>query len=225
VSQEKERRSTLTILTERLAAAKLRLPQSFSRSMLAYLHSGDVLRQSLPMVMQILLGVWLFFSIVLWFAVWPAIYTEFERWGLVRAFIAQWISLATVFLVARITLHRARHLQALPPDDFVSLRALAVLCRWFGEIALVQVVGSGVSSLFQPISAFSTAILTEISPTAGTAVSSGTPALLLASAPLSLFFVAVAAGLFIVLYSLSTAIDIYLAIEFNTRAERVGRLS
>jgi hypothetical protein len=213
----------LTDLTERLDVAKLKLPKSISRSLLAYLHSGDVLRQSLPVVMQILLGVWLFFSIVLWFAVWPAIYREFERWGLVRAFIAQWISLGTVFLVARITLHRARHLQALPPDDFVSLRALAVLSRWFGEVALVQVVGSGLSSLFQPISAYTSAILTEMSPSLGTTVSSGTPSLLLTSAPLSLFFIAVAAGLFLALYSLATAIDVYLAIEFNTRAERVGK--
>jgi hypothetical protein len=210
-------------LSQRLAAVKLKLPKSVSRSTLAYLHSGDVLRQSLPVVMQILLGVWLFFSILLWFAVWPAIYEEFERWGLARAFIAQWISLATVFLVARLTLFRARHLKALPPDDFVSLRALAVLFRWFGEVALVQVVGTGLSSLFQPISAFMSTVLTGLSPRLGTAVSSGTPSLLLASAPLSLFFVAVAAGLFLLLYSLATAIDVYLAIEFNTRAERVGK--
>ncbi len=194
-----------------------------ARGLLAYLHSGDVLRQSLPWVLRVGAVIWLLFVVLLWIGVWPGIYEQFERWGLVKAFFAQMISIATAALVFRITMLRARHLQALPADDFVSLRALSVLFRWFGEIALVYVVGTGLGSLLQPVSALMGSMLSDISPSMASGISSGTPKLLLVSAPLSVFFVSVAAGLFISLYSVATAIDVFLAIEFNTRAERVGK--
>jgi hypothetical protein len=202
---------------------KLNLPPSPARDLLAYLHSGDVLRHGLPRLLRIGALVWLFVYVLLWIAVWPAIYEAFERWGLVKAFFAQMILIVTAFLVARITLLRARHLQVLPPDDFVNLRALAILYRWFGEIALVYVVGRGLSSLLQPVSAPMNSVLSGLSPGMAGAVSSGTPKLLLLSAPLSFFFVAVAASLFLGLYAAATAIDVYLAIEFNTRTERAGK--
>jgi hypothetical protein len=202
---------------------ELNLPSSPARGLLAYLHSGEVLRHALPSLLRIGGIVWLFLFVLIWFAVWPANYEEFERWGLVKSFFAQMITLVTAFLVLRITMLRAGHIRTLPLDDFVSLRALAALFRWVGEIALVYTVGRGLSSLLQPVSAPMNSILGSLSPSAGGAVSSGTTSLLLFSAPFSLFFVSVAASLFLGLYSAATAIDVYLAIEFNTRAERMGK--
>jgi hypothetical protein len=222
-------------ITERLSLGKLKsiknlksleelnLPPSLARHLLAYLHSGEVLRHSLPRLLRIGAVLWLFFFVLMWIAGWSGIYEEFERWGLVKAYFAQIISIATAFLVVRITMLRAGHLQVIPPDDFVNLRALAVLCRWFGEIALVYVVGRGLSALLQPVSAPMNTLLNDLSPGTAGEVSSGTPTLLLLSGPLSLFFVSVAVSLFLGLYAAATAIDVYLAIEFNTRPERVGK--
>ncbi len=214
---------TLDKLTQRLALDKLKWPPAPARRLLAYLHSGDVLRQSLPWVLRIGAAVWLVIQVLLWIALWPAIYHEFERWGLVKAFFAQIITLLAVFLVARITMLRAGHLRALPPDDFVSLRALAVICRWLGEISLVYVLLTGLSSLLQPVSALLNPILGAVSPEAASGVSSGSAKALLVSAPLSLFFSSIVAVAFLVLYSIATAIDVGLAIEFNTRAERMSK--
>ncbi len=213
----------LKFVTDLKSLEKLNLPPSPARDLLAYLHSGDVLRHSFPRLLRIGAIVWLFFFVLVWIAVWPGIYEAFERWGLVKAFFAQMITITIAFLVVRFTMLRAGHMAALPPDDFVSLRALAVLCRWFGEIALIYVLGRGLSSLLQPISAPMTTLLGQLSPGAAGQVSSGTPVLLMLSGPLSLFFVSVAASLFLGLYAVATAIDVYLAIEFNTRAERVGK--
>ena len=202
---------------------KMNLPPTLARDMLAYLHSGDLLRHSLPRILQTGSVLWLFFFVVMWLAVWSGIYRDFERWGLVKAHFAQMISLTTAFLVVRITMLRAGHLRVLPPDDFVVLRAQSVLYRWFGEIALVYVVGRGLSALLQPLSAPMSSLWSSLSPSTAGEVSSGTPMLLLLSGPLSLFFVSIAASLFLGLYALATAIEVYLAIEFNTRAERVGK--
>lgn len=202
---------------------RLNLPPSPARDLLAYLHSGDLLRRWLPRLLRIGAFLWLLVYVLLWIAVWPSIYEEFERWGLVKAFFSQMILIVTAFLVTRITMLRAGHLQALPPDDFMVLRVVAVLFRWVGEIALVYVVGRGLSNLLQPVSAAMNSLLSGLSPSAAGEVSSGTPMLLLLSAPLSLFFVGVALALFLGLYMVATAIDVYLAIEFNTRAERVGK--
>lgn len=217
----------MTFFTERLTVGKLKWSKPDARNLLAHLHSGDVLRQTLPKLLRIGTAIWLTLVVLVWIAVWPAIYEEFERWGLVKAFFAQMISLATVFLIARLTMLRAGHLEVLPPDDFLTLRAVAVLCRWLGEVVLVYAVGTGLSTLLQPVGAVLISALNETSPKLASDMSSGAPKLLLASVPLSLFFVSVTMVLFIVLYSMATAIDVSLAIEFNTRAERVskGRLS
>lgn len=133
----------MTLLSKNSAfdVLNLKLPTTTSRDVLASLHSGDVLRRTLPRLLRAGIVVWLFVYTFLWMASWPGVYQEFERWGLVKAFFAQLIALATAFLVARITILRAEHLAALPADDFVSLRVTSVLSRWWGEIVLVYIVG------------------------------------------------------------------------------------
>lgn len=213
----------MTLLPQQFALDALRLPTSTSRDLLAFIHSGDVLRKTLPRLLRIGVILWLFSYTLLWLAVWPGIYEQFERWGLVKAFFAQLIVLGTAFLVARITFLRAQHLAVLPADDFVSLRAMAVLSRWLGEIVLVYLLGGGLSSLLQPVGAAMNAFLGTVSPSMASAVSSGAPSLLFASAPLALLWIVPAVVFFLVLYTVANTIDLGLTIEFNTRAERVGR--
>jgi len=201
-------------------------PVPNSRSLLAYLHSGDMLRHSLPKFLRLLAVLGLFIFVLQWILTWPGIYQEFERWGLVKAFFAQVIALASVFLCFKLTLLRAGHLEALPSHDFLTLRAAAVLCRWVGECQLVYFVGVMLRGLLQPVGPTLVSMLGAISPKAAGTVSSGTPALLFLSGPLSLATIAAAGLTFILFYALATAIEVALAIEFNTRSEAVkGRLS
>lgn len=112
---------------------------------------AEILRQWLPRLLLWGMTTWLFFAGLLWVLVWPAIYEQLERTGLLKAFFAQLIAFATFVVVFRITLHRAGHLRTLPSDDFVSLRALSLLYRWFAEGLLIWVAGMTLSSLLQPI--------------------------------------------------------------------------
>lgn len=201
----------------------VRWPTSPSRDLLAFIHSGDVLRKTIPKFLKIGAVIGFASFTLVWLASWYGIYEQFERWGLVKAFFAQLIVLGTVFLVVRITFLRAQHLAILPPDDFVNLRAVAVLSRWLGEIVLTYILGSGLAGLLQPVGATLTGLISALWPSAGSSVSSGSSALLAMSVPLFLLSTALAATLFFILYTVANMIDLGLAIEFNTRAERVGR--
>jgi len=210
----------VTLLSERLAMPRLKFPTSLDRRLLAYLHSGEVMRHFLPKLLRISAVMGLIFYTILWLLVWPKVYQEFERWGLVKAFFAQWIVLATIFLQMRITLLRAKHLEALPADDFITMRAVSVLCRWYAEISIIFVLGMGLSSLLQPLNPFLMSLL-NVQPAA--TGDSGGAFQSLASGAVSSFVVLLIVPLFLGLYSIATAIDLSLAIEFNTRAERVGK--
>ena len=213
----------MSTLTRRLALHRVNFPTAPSRHLLAYLHSGDVLRQALPWVLRTGIMVWFVLNVLAWLSVWPSIYREFERWGLVKAFFAQLILLATAFLVTRITMLRGEQLRSLPPDDFVSLRAVAVLSRWMGDIALLYCIGEGLGYLLQPVGPLMTGVLNGALPSVGEQVRTGSANVLLVSSPLTMFFVDLSAIFFLAAYALATAIDVYLAIEFNTRATRAGR--
>lgn len=76
-------------------------------------------------------------------------------------------------------------------------------------------------SLLQPIGANLNSLLGKLVPSSASAVSEGSSSLLLASVPFALFWVSAAAFFFLTLYMLANAIDLGLAIEFNTRAERM----
>lgn len=193
------------------------------RHCLAYFHSGQLHRRWLPKVLRIGATVWLFLYVMGWLAAWPALYWEFERWGLVKAFVALFVALGTALLIVRFTFLRAGHVEELPQDDLVSLRALAVILRWAGEVPLIYALGMGVSSNLMPIGPLLNEALGKLSPNGAAAVSSGSSALFLFSAPLSLMFVGLAVVAFLVLYSLAASIDVLLAIEFNTRAERMDK--
>lgn len=211
----------MTALSERLDLnpKAMKLPTSTGRNLLAYLHSGDVLRQGLPWLMRVATLFWFVLYVFYWVFTWPGIYREFERWGLVKAFFAQLIALAAALLVTRITMLRAQQVAALPADDFVSLRSMALLLRWLGDVVLVYVVVIGVSYLLQPLGPGLSSLAAGLSPSMGSMVSNGATSLLLVSAPVSLFAVELATVLFLALYTVANAIDLGLAIEFNTRAE------
>lgn len=207
-----------TILGEHLAIPQLKAPAPPARRLLAYLHSGESMRHFLPKLLRIWVGVWLVSYVFSWLLQWPLVYRELERWGLVKGFVAQMIGLATALLILRITLLRSRHLEAFPADDFVVLRTMAVVLRWFGEVALVFVVGMGLRLLLQPIDPV------VLAATAEGGVGRGF--LGLASGIVTSLAMVIVPPLFLLLYSLATVIDLGMAIEFNTRAERMekGRL-
>lgn len=216
------RRQTISLLVERLnALPRLRSPASLAKRLLGFIHSGEAHRKGLSRLLRVGALLWLTAGAIVWLLVWPLVYEEFERWGLVRAFVAQMIWLATLLLTVKITLLRAEHVNALPPDDFVSLRAASVFCRWFAEVMLLQVVGAALAMLMQPINPLFVSILSSISPSAS-ASGVGQALLGLISGAWLLLWLALAVPAFVLLYGVATAIDVYLAIEFNTRPERVG---
>lgn len=213
----------MSLLVERLTALpSFRSPVPVAKRVLAYFHSGEALRHALPQVMRGAAIAWLFIGALGWLFLWPSVYEEFERWGLVRAFLAQMLSLVVLYVLARVTMLRASHLKTLPADDFVNLRATAVLCRWLGEVLLVQAVGSGLVMLLQRNHPLLAAILGSLAPSAE--IDGGEVDLsALLSGALIVFWFVFAIGSFFFLYAVATAIDVYLAIEFNTRPERVGQ--
>ena len=61
-----------------------------------------------------------------------------------------------------------------------------------------------------------------IAPSLGSELSSGSSSALWFSAPFSLLLLSIAAASFLVFYAAATTIDVFLAIEFNTRTERAA---
>lgn len=210
----------MTLLSEHLAMPKLKLPTSVDRKLLSYLHSGEVVRHFLPKLLRISAVMALISYAIFWLLIWPEIYQGFERWGLVKAFFAQMVVLAAACLCTKVTLLRAKHLEALPADDFVILRATSVLCRWCAEISIVLVLGMGLSFLLQPLSPLLVALF-NLSPTSQNGA--GGAVLSMASGAVWAIAVLAVAPLFLLLYAIATGIDLSLAIEFNTRAERAGK--
>jgi hypothetical protein len=218
---DRPHRGALRSITDLKTLDRLNLPPAPGKSLLAHLHSGDVLRHTIPKVLKMGAVVGLAAAVLWWLLTWPGIYEQFERWGLVKAFFARMVSLAAACLVARITILRADHLRVLPADDFISLRSFSVLCRWLGEVALVSIVGSAVSMLVQPATLI--VLVGIFFKGLARTLSESSFATLLFTVPLSGFLVFVAAACFLTFYAVGASVDLVLAIEVNTRPERRGR--
>lgn len=204
----------MAILNEHLAMPKLKLPTSVARKLLAYLHSGEAMRHFLPKLVRISAVMGLISFTLLWLGVWPILYEEFERWGLVQAFFAWMFALATIFLITRITMLRAEHLEAFPADDFVVLRAMAVLCRWVGEVVVVFVLGLWLS--------FVLLVLPMLLAGTGLPMVGDTERIMVILMGTTIAVLAVT-PFFLLCYTVAAVIDLSLAIEFNTRSVRVGK--
>lgn len=206
----------MTILREPyLAFQSVRPPVPTGREALAHVYSGDVLTRSLPGFLRIGAVLWFLAFFAAWLGLWPVVYREYERWELVQAFFAQVIAILTAYVVLKVTLLRARHVNVLPGDDFIFLRVLAMLCRWLGEVALILAVGLSLSAALTPVS-LSLLYLSSTGATPTTFLGFG---LLF----ISVFALIAAFFVFLVMYTVATTIDLMLAIEFNTRAERIAR--
>jgi len=186
---------------------------------LAYLHSGDVLRGLIPKMIRIATALWCVGFAFYWILTWFPTYSELERWGLVRGFVAQFLGLAAAFLFVKVTFLRAGQVEGLPIDDFSSLRALSVLLRWGGELVLYSLLAF-VVQLLQWINALIQPLVSRAMPE--TASSSVLQSAFLFASGIAIL-TAFAGLLFLAFYGAATCIDLALAIEFNTRAERVGR--
>jgi hypothetical protein len=205
----------MAILNEYYTAfSSIRPPVPTGEAVLAKVHSGAVLTRSLPGFLKIGVVLWFILYSLVWLSLWSVVYREYERWGLIQAFFAQMIALLAGFVVVKVTLLRARHLKALPSDDFVFLRIVAVLCRWVGEVALILVIGAFLSALLSPVS-LSLLFLSASGAAPTTLVGLGLFMLALLTLIASVL-------LFFLMYAVATAIDLMLAIEFNTRAERAA---
>lgn len=187
------------------------------KDVLGHVHSGDVLTHSLPKVLRIGAVLWFITYTLQWLSVWSDVYKHYERWGLMQAFFAQMISVVAAFVAVSVTLVRSRHMEALPGDDFVFLRMLAVFCRWMGEVALVFSAGAYLSALLSPVSL----------PLLFLSAEGAAPDALwgLGLRLFTLLAVVASLLLFLFLYTVATGIDLMLAIEFNTRAERIAKTS
>jgi hypothetical protein len=187
------------------------------KEVLGHVHSGDLLTHSLPKLLRIGTVSWFIAYTLTWLAVWSDIYKNYERWGLMQVFFAQMISIFAAFLVVSITFVRTKHMAALPGDDFIFLRMLAVFCRWSAEVALVLAVGASLSALLSSVSL----PLLFLSP------SGGAPNSILGFGLKLFALLAVFASflIFLFLYAVATGVDLMLAIEFNTRADRIARAS
>jgi hypothetical protein len=213
----------MSLLIERLAALpSFRSPVPLAKRVLASVHGGEAFRHALPQVMRAGAIAWLFVGILGWLFAWAAVYEEFERWGLVRTFVAQMLWLLVIYVLAKITMLRAGHLRLIPADDFVSLRAAAVLCRWLAEVLLVQAVGTALVLLIHRDHPLLSAIMSSLAPSADIQGGEVGLSTLLVSGFMVFWFL-FSIGSFFFLYAAATAIDVYLAIEFNTRPERVGK--
>lgn len=187
------------------------------RDVLGHVHSGDVLTHSLPKLLRIGAALWFLSYTLQWLSIWASAYKNYERWGLMQAFFALMISIFAAFVMTSITLVRSRHMEALPGDDFVFLRMLAVFCRWLGEMALVFSAGAFLSvSLSFVVLPLLLPFVGEVDPNSLWGVGLRLVTLLAVIASFLLF---------LLLYTVATGIDLILAIEFNTRADRIARTS
>ncbi len=183
------------------------------KDVLRHIHSGNLLSRTLPKLLRAGTILWFLFFVVQWLSIWPAVYANYERWGLIQAFFALLVTLVAALAVLSITQVRARHLETLPSDDFYFLRISAVFCRWIGEVALILTLSAAMSAL---LSSVSLPLLPFFPPNADPNTIAGLGLRLLSILSLVASFLT-----FLFLYSLATGIDLLLAIEFNTRTERV----
>lgn len=207
----------MAILREHLAISQFRLPSFSLRRLLAYLHSGEVMKHALPRCMRIVVVAWAFSYCLAWCFLWPLIYRDFERWGLVKAFFALMIALLTALAVTGITILRAGHLEDLPEDDFAVLRSTAVFCRWLAEAAMVFALGMSISSLLQPMD---NVLLSNLRMQAGSVTGHAALSAAVGGVPILAVLLWLPVCLF--LYAVANAIDLSLAIEYNTRGYRSG---
>jgi hypothetical protein len=187
------------------------------KEVLGHVHSGNVMTHSLPRFLRAGAVLWFIAYTLQWLVVWLGVYENYERWGLMQAFFAQMISIIAAFIVVSVTLLRARHLETLPGDDFVFLRMSAVFFRWMGEVALILAIGAFLSSLLSSVSL----------PLLFLSASGATPQSFLGlGLKIVAAFALIASFLqFVLLYTIATGIELMLAIEFNTRTERIAKAS
>lgn len=182
-----------------------------TRRFLSTLHRGEAFTRVFSIALVGLVGT---LGVVLgigWLVSWGSVYREFERWQLVLAFVDQFFLLAMLVLLLHVTFLRAGHLRQVPAGPFVSLQASALILRWLGESALILAMAMlGHALLNVPdISWLSSA---QELVKAGSVLVSGWNQVL--------GFVT-----FTVFYAMASAIDVFLAIERNSRQGQRGGAS
>lgn len=185
------------------------------QQILAYLHGGRIFTETLPYLARTALGIGTTILGVVWLFWWISIFQDYERWRLVIATLVHLAFLALVYVFVRVAWLRIDHLRHLPQEPLVAIRSLPILLRMTAELGLIFSIASMVRAFLMPPASWPSSL--------GAGTSQGG-----LSDSLSTFFAWLAAGgvLWVALgsvfgllvaYGLANAIEIFLAIEQNTR--------
>ena len=178
-----------------------------TRRLLASLHRGEAFTRVFSFVLLIIVGVQALFIGSAWLINWARIYHDYERFELVLAFVDQFFMLGMLAVLLHVTYLRALHLRDLPRGQFVTLQAAALLLRGFGECVLIwtaAMLGHSILNVADPNWLVSLRSYVK----AGSVLVSG-------------WSLVIGFLLFTVSYTAASAIDVFLAIERNSR--RGGR--
>lgn len=185
------------------------------RRLLARIHRGDILTDTLSKTLKIIVLIGSIFFGLVWLVLWFSIYIELERWNLVLAFVDQFSRLVFIATVLYITYIRSKHLERIPPGPFVPLRAISLIARWAGECVLILAI----ASLFSTLLGNPLTLIDSAPPGTGSdlflEVMAG--AFKILGLGFALIFQLMGFLLFIGLYTVAGLIELSIQIEKNTR--------
>ena len=192
---------------------------------LAYFHGGRIFTETLPYLARVALFLWGVGFAFWWLADWALIFRDHERWNLVAATVVHFAVLSLAYLFGRIAWVRLGHLRRIPPGESAALRSLPILLRLSAELFFVFAVALSVRGLLMPGESWPPVLATSgglgrLAAGAGNAVTG-----LAFGAGLTLSIALWSLLGLVAFYGLANAIEVYLAIELNTRhsSERRNR--
>ncbi len=182
---------------------------------LAYLHGGEIFTQTLPYLARAALCAGAAIVGALWLSWWISIFQDYERWRLVIATLVHFMFLALVYVFVRVAWLRINHLRHLPQEPLVALRSVPILLRMTAELGLVFSVAATFRLFLMPPPSWPATLAAGAS-LGGLDDSLSTAVAWLGAGGLLWVALGSILGLFF-FYGLANAIEIFLAIEQNTR--------
>ncbi len=190
-----------------------------TRRLLAGIHRGDAFTKVFSLTLKFLAWILGLLIGLTWIGSWVQVYRELERWELILAFVDQFFLLGLLCVVFHVTYLRAGHLRRIPPGYFVSLQATALILRWFGECVLILAIGVlGHALLGVPEPGWMSSLFGGYgSPVSEGDLKAGIRAWSVVS---GIWTQMIGFLVFTGCYALASVIEIFLAIERNTRKEQ-----
>jgi len=184
---------------------------------LAFLHGGRIFTETLPYLGRAVLVLWGAGFLSWWLGSWVVLFRDYERWRLVGATLVHIAFLALAYLFGRIAWLRFDHLRHIPRGDSAALRSLPILLRLTSELFFVGSIALAIRILLMPSESWPSVLgkggaLGLLQTGAANAISG-----LAFGAGTTLSVALWALLVLVAFYVLANAIEIYLAIEINTR--------